>query len=300
MSAGAAFANISVVLLDDSVAETSETVVLTLSDGTGYDVGSRGVFTLTVSDDDVAPGTPTAAFASDAESTAEGVGTHSVTLQVLPAPTAAITVRYTVGGNADPASDYTAPGGTVPVAANTSAVTIQIPVTDDTSNEGDETVVLTLSTPGNNAGYTLGDPKTYTLTILDDDVTASTPVVSFSSTTHSMPEYEPARYPTAYLKPWPTSDVTIHFAVDTNASTATLNEDYRLLESIRDPDGDGVYHGTFVALHENVRRWAKMTVRLVNDRIREPRETIVIHLLNGPGYTLGQERTLTMTITDDD
>ena len=300
VSAGAAFVDISVVLLDDSVAETDETVVLTLSDGTGYDVGSRGVFTLTVTDDDVAPGTPTAAFAADAESAAEGVGTHSVTLQVLPAPTAAITVRYTVGGDADPTSDYTAPSGTVNVAANTSAVTIHIPVTDDTANEGDETVVLTLSTPGDNAGYTLGDPKTYTLTILDDDVTASTPIASFRSTAHSMPEHAPARYPTAFLDPWPTSDVTIHFAVDANASTATLNEDYRLLESVRDPDGDGVYHGTFVALHENVRRWAKMTVILIDDRTREPGETIVIHLLNGPGYALGQVRTLTMTITDDD
>ncbi len=296
-AAGAAFVDIPVTVIDDTGQEPDETVILTLTGGAGYQVGSRSTHTLTITDQDVSPA---AAFATAAEQASESTGTHRVTLTVQPAPTAPITVRYTVGGSATRGADYTAPSGTVTVAANATTAAIDIPITHDTANEGDETVVLTLSAPGGSAGYVLGGQSSYTLTILDDDATPTTPRVRFNSSAIRVPEHRPGIYPTVYLDPWPSSDVTIHFAIDTNASTATLNEDYRLYRQLRDPDGDGVYHGTFIADAGNFRRWAKLSVQFIQDGVREGDETIVIYLLNGPGYTLGDMPTDTITITITD
>ena len=52
VAAGASTANISVAIDDDSAVESDETVILTLTTGTGYTLGSTRVHTLTISDND--------------------------------------------------------------------------------------------------------------------------------------------------------------------------------------------------------------------------------------------------------
>ncbi len=46
--------------------------------------------------------------------------------------------------------------------------------------------------------------------------------------------------------------------------------------------------------------WRLPTVYFIDDSVREPSETIVIRLLNGPGYTLGDIATYTITINGND
>ncbi len=50
--------NIPVAITDDSATESAETLVLTLTPGTGYTLGSTGVFTLTITDNDGPPPPP--------------------------------------------------------------------------------------------------------------------------------------------------------------------------------------------------------------------------------------------------
>ena len=302
--AGAAFVDIPVTIIDDSRQEPDKTVVLTLTapgGGAGYRVGPRGTHTLTITDQDVSP---TAAFAAAADQAAENAGTHQVTLTVQPAPAAPITVRYTISGTATRSIDYTAPSGTVTVPANAATAAVYIPITDDTANEGDETVVLTLSAPAGSAGYTLGSPTVFTLTILDDDSTPATPRVSFVHQSSSVSEHDVARYPSFTISPAPAAPITVRFAIDANASTATLGADYQITwqhpYTLHDNDNDGIWEGTITAPTSAPAYgyWRLPTIRPVNDRTREPNETIVLRLLNGPGYTLGHNSTYTITITD--
>ncbi len=301
VAAGAAFVDIPVTIIDDSGQEPDETVVLTLTGGVGYQVGSRRSHTLTITDQDVSP---TAAFATAAEQAGEGTGTHQVTLTVLPAPATPITVRYTIGGTATRSADYTAPSGTITVAANATTAAIYIPITDDSANEGDETVVLTLSAPGGGAGYVLGSPTAFTLTILDDDANPATPRVSFVHESSSVTEHDVARYPSFTISPAPAAPITIHFAIDANASTATLGADYEITwqhpYTLHDNDRDGIWEGAITAptTAPAYGYWRLPTIRFINDRAREPNETIVLRLFNGPDYTLGDISTYTITITD--
>ena len=55
ITSGTKTANISIPIIDDNTDESNETIILTLSDGTGYEVGSPKVHTLTINDDDATP-----------------------------------------------------------------------------------------------------------------------------------------------------------------------------------------------------------------------------------------------------
>ncbi len=62
------------------------------------------------------------------------------------AASGAVSVQYaTADGSATAGSDYTATSGTLNFAAGETAKTVSVPVIDDSHNEGDETLTLTLS-----------------------------------------------------------------------------------------------------------------------------------------------------------
>ena len=62
VAANATSANLSIVITNDPVDESDETVIVTLASGAGYDIGSQSVHTLTLVDDD-APDVPPLTFA---------------------------------------------------------------------------------------------------------------------------------------------------------------------------------------------------------------------------------------------
>ena len=88
----------------------------------------------------------------------------SVTLDT--AGTQAVTVSYeTSDGTATGGSDYTATNGTLTFSTGTLARTISVPVTDDSAEEEEESVTVTLQSPSNAA---LADASA-TGIIIDDD-----------------------------------------------------------------------------------------------------------------------------------
>ncbi len=162
-------ASIELNVIDDNLQESDETVILTLNDGTGYTVNStKNVHTLTVRDNGD-PQPVAASFDSATSSVREDVGTHNVTINLSPAaPSGGLTLTYTVTGSATAGSDYTTLTGTVPVAANATTVNIPVVITDDSEDDDNETIILTLTS---GTGYTLGDTTFHTLTITDNDTT---------------------------------------------------------------------------------------------------------------------------------
>ena len=145
-----------------------------LVNGTSYDFQIRavagtveGAVSDTVSATPVAAPTPAVQFADDsAASLSEGASfARGYTLVFDPAPTAAITVTYTVTGTATRGTDFTT-SGSAAVGAGIDEVDISVAVVQDALREGPETVILTLD---DGDDYDLGTRTTVTLTITDDD-----------------------------------------------------------------------------------------------------------------------------------
>ncbi len=112
-------------------------------------------------------------FALASSAADEGVGTHNVVFNLMPAPTADMMITYvSTAHSATENGDYSVPGRRISVTANTSSVSIPVTIIDDSLDEIRESAALTLTTIGSD--YTPGSTSTHTLFIIDNDATTVT------------------------------------------------------------------------------------------------------------------------------
>ena len=277
VTSGSSFINISVPILNDSADEVDETVIITLGPGSHYTINSAAnVHTLTITDNDV----PAVFFGAAASSIGEGGGTKYVTVRISPAPATGFTVGYTVGGTATSGSDYTAPSGSLSVAAGQITVTIPVAVTDDSvTSEGSETVILTLSSNG--SGYELGSRTVHTLSINDND---GTPTASFNTSSATIMEGpNKSQSVRINLSPAPSSNITLSYSV---GGSATAGSDYNTLSGEK----------TVAAGSTST----TITIYIIDDTIEDTGETLILTLSSDTAYTVGSPSTFTLTITNDD
>ena len=267
---GATTATIPVTLIDDSVVEDGETVVLKLTGNAGYKLASPGTHTLTIADDE-----PRVSFVSASQSAGEGSGTRNVGVTLDKAPTTDLTLAYTVDGTATAGSDYAALSGTVTVAKGATTATIPVTLIDDSVHEDSETVVLKLT---GSAGYKVASPGMHTLTIADDE-----PRVSFASASWSADEGSGTRNVGVTLDKAPTTDLTLTYTV---GGTATAGSDYAALS------------GTVTVAKGATT--ATIPVTIVDDSVREDSETVVLKLTGNAGYKVASPGTHTLTIAAND
>ena len=162
ISAGRAKGSIPFVVFNDGLEESEETVVLTLSDPLGADLGARKVHTYAIQDDD----RPAVGFASSSSSAVEGSASLLVPVRLSKTSDRETRVSYTVSGNAlGGGVDYSLSNGELVIPAGSSLGYISLAIADDSLDESDETVSITLSNPTNaDLGLSI-----YTHTILDND-----------------------------------------------------------------------------------------------------------------------------------
>ena len=161
-----------VTVTGDSDDEPNETVIVTLSNAVNatFDGGATSLTgTGTIIDDD---GTPALSIGSP--SVIEGATGATLTFQVYlrPAHTAQVTVAYADAGTgtATSGTDYTAlTAGTLTFAASDTIQTIPVSVTDDSDDEPNETVIVTLSSATNATISTAQG----TGTIIDDETSSA-------------------------------------------------------------------------------------------------------------------------------
>ena len=274
--AGATTATVPVPIIDDRDPEGGETVVLRIL-GTIYEnsyystdreVVGHARHTLTIVDNDVR-----VSFASASQSASEGSGTRDVTVNLWPAPTADITLNYTVGGTATAGSDFTiANSGTLSVLKGATTATIPVAITDDGAGEGDETVVLTLT---GSADYQVVHPNRHTLTIGDNEAG-----VSFAAASQSASEGSGTRNVTVNLSPAPPSAITVNYTV---GGTATAGSDYTIANS-----------GTLSV--SGGATTATIPVSIVDDGVEDTGETVVLTLVGGEDYLVGNPKVHTLHI----
>ena len=148
-------------IVDDSITEGSESVILTLSSPSNASLGSDSVHTYTITDNDDAP---VVDFNTTSSSGAESVSSKALTVDLSASSTQNVTVDYAVTGTATGSgTDYTLANGTLTISAGATSGTITIAgIVDDGLDEPNETVIVTLSSPSN---ATLGSDDAHTYTI---------------------------------------------------------------------------------------------------------------------------------------
>ena len=182
IKAGKTSATFTVDIADDMIAEDPGLVHAYVNYGTGYTPGDGAVVIVHDNGNGNPGGNPetqaedslaAASFASASSSAAEDAGTQHVVVNLSEAaPSGGLIVGYSISGSATAGSsaDYTVPNIVTVIAGERSA-TIPVTVNDDSANEGDETIILTIA---GGTGYTLGSTTVHTLTITDNDAPPAT------------------------------------------------------------------------------------------------------------------------------
>jgi Calx-beta domain len=157
----------------DGRGEGPESVNLVLTNaGGGSDLGPNSVAVLSIGDDG-ASGALVLTSTSYSVGEADAVVTIAVTRSggSLGGP---VTVDYaTSNGTATAGSDYADASGTLTFGPGEASKSFTVPVTSDSTHEGDETFQVALSNAGGDAS--LGSPAGGTVTIIDDDAAPATP-----------------------------------------------------------------------------------------------------------------------------
>ncbi len=268
--------SIPVNIVDDSVQEQPETLILTLNPGYGFVVGTPSEHTLTIEDND----DPVVSFDVRENSAPEDKGTYDVVVNLSPAPASAISINYSPTGTATQGADadYTVSGTTIQVDANTASMKFPVTIIDDQVQESDETVILTLDS---GTGYTVGTSNEHTLTIKDNDA----PVVSFDVRKSNAPEDKGTHEVVVNLSPAPASAISINYS-PTGTATQGADADYTV-------------SGTTIPVDANAAS-VKIPVTINDDEIDELAETVILTLDSGTGYTVGTQNEHTLTIKDND
>jgi uncharacterized repeat protein (TIGR01451 family)/CSLREA domain-containing protein len=169
-----------VSIINDTLAETTETIILTLSNPTaGAVLGPLTIAELQIADDEP----PTLAFSASSFEVNENAPTATIQLIRKGFLDARSSVDFTTAdGTAIAESDYVPSAGTVRFAAGETSKTLSIGVVDDKLGEGIKTLQILLINPS--VGATLGIPSTATLRIIDNETAnAATFVVTNTNNT---------------------------------------------------------------------------------------------------------------------
>ena len=266
---------VTVAIVNDTLIEADETVALTLSTPTNASLGTSARTILTINDND---GPPTVRFSAATLSVDEGIGTAVITATLSPASTLPVTVAYaTSDGTATAGSDYTPISGTLTFAPHQTSQTITLPITNDTLDEVDETLSLTLSTPTN---AVVGTATGTTLTILDNDG----PTVDVHPLSTRVREGVSTAVLTVTLSAPSVQPITVAYA--SHDGTAAAGRDYTAISGTL----------TFAPGEQN----KELSLPITDDAVLlEADETVQVSLVNPTGATLGAT-TASVTIVDND
>jgi hypothetical protein len=234
-------------------------------------------------DDNTPPPVPKVSFTTAAQNVAEDVGMVAVGVQVSPASANAITVHLAVAGTAASGADFTALPTTLTIPANTTSASFNVAVTNDTAQEPDETIVLTLSAPSSGA---LGTQTTQTITVAaNDGTTGGGSVVSVASATSSAAEDAGTVNITVQVSPTSTTAITVPFTITGTANGGGVDYSFSPASPLTIPANAAS---------------ANIVVTVVNDTATEGDETVVVTLGTPTGATLGTATTHTLTISAND
>lgn len=288
ITAGATETVIAVQTVDDSLVELDETFTISLSKQSGDPevAVTSSAATVTIDDNDESFLRIFASNGAFTQSVSEDVGNTDLFFlslsNVVSTPT---TVTYSVGGTADPGTDYVAIPTTAIIPAGSTTLPIAVAVTDDTIVENTEDIALTLTGTSNTGvviNLSLNDVAS--TSILDNDGTAT---ISASATAATITEGAPSGFLISL----------------SNATGLPTTVTYDLLPSIMltTEDYTGITLGTgLIAVIPAGDTSALITFGTVDDTLVEEDEFLSITLTGATGVSAISLDTTAATVTIQD
>jgi hypothetical protein len=285
--AGSTYATVPVTVLDDTIAEGTETVMLNLAADAAYSIApTGGTATVTILDNEptvsIRASTAQAAETLPGQKSKPGAFTVTRTGGDLSKD---LLVKYNLAGStATGGADYPALTGEVTIPAGLKIATVPVVVIDDDLWEGKETVVLNLAA---DAAYSIAPTGARaTVTILDNE-----PTVSVTASDALAAETPPGAKPNhaAFTVTRTGGDLSQPLLVKYNlaGSTATGGADYAALT------GE-------VTILANAKS-AVIPVTVIDDDEAEPTETVVLTLSVDAKYSINaKQQTGTVKIADNE
>ncbi len=262
-----------VPILDDGIAEGTESIDLILSEPTGgASVGTQGTATIQILDNELS-----FSFSATSVAAAENAGSGTITVVRIGNTNGTDSVQFaSSNGGATAGQDYVSTNGSLTFAPGETNKTFTVKVLEDTTSENTESVNITLSNPS--AGV-LGPIVTAPLLILDNDAT-----FSFSAPTYSVGESFTNVFVTVVRNGGTNLSSAVSFTTSDN--TASNLFDYFTAS------------GTLTFSPGQVTN--NFTVLIFDDSLIEGTETVNLSLFSPTNAVLGNQPSALLNIVDND
>ncbi|MFC1582069.1 DUF2341 domain-containing protein [Planctomycetota bacterium] len=275
-------ADITINITIDALDEDNETVIIDMGVPVNATAGTATTHTLTIDDDDPTPDIEFTAASSNGDESAAAVDLQ-VDLSAVSGRDIAVDYAVTGGTAFGSGTDYTLLGsGTLTIPKGALTGNISLTVNNDSLNENNETVIITLSSPANAVP---GGNMSHIYTINNNDVE---PDVYFTAASQASGAESGTLTATLELSALSGKPITVPYTVD-GLSTALRNTDYIL--SPQTPDQVSIPAGILSA---------DITINIQTDSAPEPDETVILNIGVPVNAGVGAPSQHTATITDDE
>ncbi len=279
--AGQTQATLQIQPVDDQSVESTETIILALSAGDGYAVGSNGSVTVSLLDNDVPV---VSIIASDPQATeGEDQGEFLVSLD-RPAGPSGLTVRYEISGSASPGAsgDYQPLAQQVTIPAGETSARLPVTAFNDVETEDSESVVVRLLAGD---GYQPAAQQNEATVTIADTALAVPLVTVIAADSNAAESGSSGAFVLRLSEPAPDGGLQVAFTLSGSATAGN----------------GGDYVG--VASPATIAAGAIDTVVIiepVDDQTGEVTETVTLTLQSGTGYAVGAAANATLFILDND
>lgn len=274
--AGTTTVTLNLPIIDDTVKENSETILVTLKNPVNAQIGQNNIFTLTIEDND---SNPDVGFSLSTVSNTENVISVKIPIILSEVSGADVVVSFEVSGSATSGSDFSLVSGDITILKGEDEARIDLIIIDDTKKEDDETVIVKLTGV---IGANLNSNTTYTYTIVDND---TYPTLSFGSITSQGREDSNVSNITVNLSsPYP-EDITFRYTV-TGGSAEGSGIDYRI------EDNQGIIDAGQTS--------TIIPIIIYDDDLSEETENILITLSDPINAVLGTDIVHAFSILDNE
>ncbi len=273
--ANATFTTMTLTAVDDHLYDGNQTVVVTLASGSFYTIGSPTTATITIADNNL----PAVSVMASSQSIPENsLQPGQFVFTSTRAASFPISVDYTPGGTAKSGTHFQPMTAPVIIPAGSTSATIALQPIDDGLYDGNQTVVVTLSS-SSGAPYKVGSPNTATIIILERDL----PTVTIKATQPNAVEPSVTGLFTVYRTGTTTLPLTVTYSVDGNATSGV--QYVKLLGAVTIPVGASS---------------VDIVVQPLDDSIMEGSTTVIVTILSPGSYNVGVPNSGTVTIADND
>ena len=274
--AGVQTVGINMDILEGDGWEEDETLILTLSTPQNAVVGAPGEQTIVITE---SSSEPYVSFASSSQSVSEDDQVIDVFLTMTNAWSSDVTIQFSISGTAVDGSDqdYELSGTSLIIPVGFTQGSFQVQLNDDTLDEADESIVLSIDSISNGFVTT---PSTHTITIIDDD---SAPEVNFPIIQIDKLESGGLFSVNVQLESTATQDVTVPLLL---AGSATNGTDYSVsTASLIIPNGSSSN---------------SFNINIIDDTEFESDEVIYIDLGAPTNAVLGSDTRFSVNIEDNE